>query len=120
MKRKECRREKEVVHRMQLDAAQGRNDQHEKEKEEQRHRRKETDAPRQWSGLQMFRHGHRDLVTGNQVLVIPIEDPPVRSLSFLRRGQCIVRKIYVLEVCGHLQREIAYLRDAVRSIVSAD
>src|SRR5574341_2466067 len=106
MKREERGREKEIVHRMQLDAAQGRDDKHEKEKEEQRNRRKEADPARQRARLQLFGHRHRDLITGYQVLVIPIQFPTISRLVLLRRRQGVVWKINVFKVRGHLQRKV--------------
>src|SRR5437773_10027810 len=109
VKRKECRGEKEIIHRMQFDTAQRGNDEHEKEKEEERNRRKKTNAARQRSRLQFLGHSHRDLVAGNQVLVIPVQLPAVRGLGFPGRRKRVIRKVNLFEVRDHLQREIAYL-----------
>src|SRR5260370_14127502 len=51
VKRKEGSGEKEIIHRMQLDAAQRRDYEHQKEKEEERNWRKETNAASQRSRL---------------------------------------------------------------------
>ena len=58
---KERRSQKEIVHRMQLDTPNRAQNEHHKEKEEQRNRRKETDLPGQRSWLQLVRHLHPNL-----------------------------------------------------------
>src|SRR5260221_14707297 len=92
--------EEEVIHRMQLDATHGGDDEHEKEKEEERDGRKETDAAGQRSRLQLLRHGHRDLIPGNQIYEFPIEIAAIRCLMLLGRRKRVVGKIDVFEVRG--------------------
>src|SRR5262245_61284591 len=116
VKSKECRRQKEVVHRMQLNAAHCRDDQHQKEKEEQRDRSEETNSPRQRSWLQMLRHGHRDLVPGNQVAEFPIQDPAISGFVLFSRRERVVGKIDVLEVGCHQKREVFYLSHIWRGL----
>ena len=69
MEGKECAGEKEVIHRMQLDIARGRNDEHQEEEEKERDGREETDLSGERSRLQLLRHDHRNLKTRDKVLV---------------------------------------------------
>src|SRR5215472_13014988 len=81
---KASRGEEEVVHRMKLDAAKlGKNKDNEKE-EQQGNRRKVTDLTGKRSGLQPFRHGQGDVVSRNQVLIIPAEFPAITRGVFFR------------------------------------
>src|SRR6476646_1465397 len=109
MERKEGRREEEIIHRVQLDAAHGGDDQHDKEEKEERDRREETDLARQWSRLKFFRHHHGDLITGNQVLVRPNQIPPAAAFVFLGRRKSVVREINIFKVRLHLQAKVAHL-----------
>jgi len=53
--------QEEVVHRVEIDTPEGGDDEDQEEKEEERYRSRVADLARQWSGLELFRHGHSDL-----------------------------------------------------------
>src|SRR5437667_5586223 len=110
MERKERARQEKIVHRVQIVAAQRGQYEHQEEKEEQRHGSEIADSPRQWAGLQLLRHLQRDVESGHQILVIPLQLPAVRRLPFFRRRKRIVRKIKTGKIRFHYQMEIVRLR----------
>ena len=80
-----------------------------KEKEEQRNGREKTDLPGQRTGLQFFRHGHSDLISGNHVLVAQVDPTRFAGFFLCRRGSNLLREINALEICVHVQRKVANL-----------
>src|SRR6266705_5290965 len=80
MKRKEGACQEEVIHRVQIVPAQRRQNEHQKEKEEQRHGREVADPPCQRSRLQLLRHLQCYVEPGHQILVIPLQLPAARRL----------------------------------------
>ena len=118
MKREERAGEKEIVHRMQLDAAQRRDDEHQEEKEQQRHRREVADPSGQRPGLQFLRHDHADLKAREQVLRLPGQFPAVLGRFLLRRRQGVVGEIDVFEIGRHLELEVAHLGDFVAEVIA--
>src|SRR4030095_8158007 len=81
VKGEERGREKEIVHRVKLDAAQGGDDEHQEEEKEERDRSKETDPAGKRTGLKFFRHDHRNFVTRKHICVGPGQIPAVAVLS---------------------------------------
>ena len=58
MKGKEGPGQKEIIHRVQIDATHGGDDEHQEKEKEQRNRGKEADLSGKRSWLQLLRHGH--------------------------------------------------------------
>src|ERR1044072_2136091 len=106
MEGEESGREEEVVHRVKVDAAHRRDDQHQEKEKEERDRRKETDSTGQWAWLKFLGHDHRDLITRDEVLVTPRQLPTVISLMLFGRRESVVRKVDVFEVSLHLERKV--------------
>ena|SRR5256885_4783447 len=109
MKCKERACQEKIVHRVQVVAAQGGQDEYQEEKEEQRHRREIADSSRQRTGLELLRHLQRDVESGHQVLIIPLQFPAVRGLPFFGRRKRIVREIETGKIRVHQQVEVARL-----------
>ena len=84
MERKERARQEEIIHRMQIKSAQRGKNEHQKEKEEERYRRKVRNPTSQGPGLQFLRHLQRNVESGNEVLVIPLQFPALRGLPLFR------------------------------------
>src|SRR5215831_18703432 len=75
VKGEERRREKEVVDGVKIYVADGRDDEHQEEKEEQRNGRRIADFAGKGTRLQFLRHGHAGLKAGNEATVLPCELP---------------------------------------------
>src|SRR5215467_3303921 len=103
VERKEGSAKKEVVHRVQIEVAQSRNDENQEKKEEERHGSEEAYLARQRPGLKLFGHRHSDCVARQQVLVIPIQLPAACRIALLSGSECVVREVDVLEVRRHPQ-----------------
>src|SRR5687767_1550483 len=103
--------QKQIVHRMKLDAANSCDDEHQIEEKEQGHRREETDTSGKWSWLKFLRHYHSDLVSGQQIRVTPAKRPPILGFVLRCRGNRVIRKIHILEVCFHVEIEVSDLCD---------
>src|SRR6202041_3155381 len=117
MKRKEAACEKEVVHRMQIDAAnRGENEQYEKEKQ-QRYRGESADSACERSRLQFLRKRDPYFVAGYQILVTPNQLRAAADFVFLRRRKGIAGKIETFEVRGEPQLEITNLAHFVAKTV---
>src|SRR6266436_9325460 len=101
MKREERAGQEKIVHRMQIVAAQRGEDEHQEEKEEQRHGSEIADSSRKRPGLQLLRHLQRDVESGHQILEIPLQLPAVRRLPLLRRRKRIIRKIETGKIRFH-------------------
>src|ERR1700733_7705633 len=118
MKGKERCSQKKVIHRMQIDTAQGGDDEYKKEKEKQRHRSEEADLSRQRAGLQLLRHNDSDGVSRDQIRVVPSEVPAIAEFAFCGGRKSVLWKVDVFEVCANVQREVTNLRDSVSEIVA--
>src|SRR4029434_5061480 len=70
VKRKKRAGKEKIVHRMQVNAAQRGKNEDQKEKEEERHRSKIGNPPRQRPRLQFLRHFQRYITTRHYILVI--------------------------------------------------
>src|SRR5437016_10201028 len=103
---------------MQIDAADRRNDEHEKKEEEQRNRRQVTDLARQWAGLQLLRHEHADLISRHQVLVIPIQIPALVFWNLTGRGARVFGKVNVFEIRLYGEAEVAELLDIAAETIT--
>src|SRR5713226_920527 len=93
MKCKERTGQKKIVHWVQIVTAQRGQDEYQKEKEKQRHGSEIADSSRQRTRLQLLRHLQRDVESGHQILVVPLQLPAVRRLPFFGRRKRIVREI---------------------------
>src|SRR5246127_5171794 len=117
MKREKGACEKEIIHGMQVDAANRRqNKQHEKEKQ-QRYRSEGADSARQRAGLQFLRQRESDFVTRYQVLVTPDQLRAATALVLLRRRKRVPGKIEAFEIRTEPQLEIAHLAHLVAKAV---
>src|SRR5882757_3100903 len=111
VKCKERACQEKIIHRVQIVSAQRGQDEHQEEKEKQRHRGEIADSSRQRSGLQLLRHLQGDVESRHQVLIIPLQLPPVCRLPFFTRRKRIVREIKTGEISFYQQVEVASLRD---------
>src|SRR5882724_1385645 len=118
MKRKECSRQEEIIHRMQIYVAQCGDDEHQEEKEKQRHGGEVADLTRQRTRLQLLRHGHPNLESRNQIRVAPRQVPPLRSFVLAGGRERVVGKVNIFEVRVHGEIEILHLRHAISQLVS--
>src|SRR5438445_4172491 len=98
MEGEKCRREKEIVHRVQVDIAQRRQDKDHKKEQQQRDRREAADIAGQRSRLKFLRHGHADFETRNQALISPTEFPSRWLITLLGRRERVEREVDLLEV----------------------
>src|SRR5262249_21395293 len=114
----ERRGQEEVVHGVDVNAADGGDDEHQKEEKEQRDRRKEADAPGQRAGLELLRHDHADLIAGKQVLVVPVQLPAIGGFTFLAGRESVVGEVDVLEIGRHGQMEVAHLGNLIAEFVA--
>ena len=118
MKRKERGCQEEVVHGMQVNAAQRSNDEHQEEKEEQRDGSEVADLSCQWPRLQLLRHSHTDLESRNQVRVAPGQVPAVSSRVFAGGRERVIGEVNVFEICVHCESKILHLRHTLGQFVS--
>src|SRR5579864_8142940 len=117
VKRKKGACKKEIIHGMQVDAANRRqNKQHEKEKQ-QRYGSEGADSPRQRTGLQLLRKRESDFVARYQVLVTPDQLRSSPASILLRRRKCVLRKIEPFEIRCEPQLEITNLAHLVAKTV---
>src|SRR6266704_6774 len=117
MKREERACQEEVIHRVQIVAAQRGQNEHQKEKEEQRHGREVADPPRQRSRLQLLRHLQCDVEPGYQILVIPLQLPAARRPPLFRRRKRTVREVETGKIRLHQQAEVARLRNFLAALL---
>src|SRR5437867_387302 len=103
---------------MQIYIAQCGDDEHQEEKEKQRHGSKVADLSRQRTRLQLLRHGHPNLESRNQIRVAPRQVPPVRSFVLAGWRERVVGKVNVFEIRMHGESEILHLRHAISQLVS--
>src|ERR1700746_1222144 len=117
MKREKGAGKKEIIHGMQVDAANRRqNKQHEKEKQ-QRYGSEGADSARQRAGLQFLRQRKSDFVTRYQVLVTPDQLRTATAAILLRRRKRVPGKIEAFEIRSEPQLEIAHLAHLVAKAV---
>src|SRR5688500_16331791 len=118
MEGEERRCQESVVHRMEVDAADGDDDEHHREKEQQRYRGEEGDLTGERPGLEFLRHVHADLESREEIRVAPLQSPPATLLDLLGRGKRVLREVDVIEVRAHCQLEIAHLGDVIAEYIS--
>src|SRR5207247_6430799 len=104
-KRKEGACQKEVIHRVQIVPAQRGQNEHQKEKEEQRHWREVADPSRQRSRLQLLWHLQGNVKPGHQILVIPLQLPAARRLPLFSRRKRTVREVETGKIRLHQEVE---------------
>src|SRR5688572_23766079 len=103
---------------MEIDAADSDDDEHHREKEEERHRSKKRDLPRQRTRLELLRHAHADVESGQQAGVAPAQTPAIAFLRFLRWRKSVFGKIDVVEVRAHHELEVAHFGNVISEHVS--
>src|SRR6185503_7639601 len=118
VEREKSARQKEIVHRVQIDAAHGGDHKHDKEEKQQRHRRKVTDPAGQRSRLELFRQNHADLKAGEQILRYPRQLPAVFCFLFQRRRQGVIWKVDIPKIGCQLQLKIAHLRHPLAELIA--
>src|SRR5258706_14132026 len=93
MKREEGGSQEEVVHGVEVDVAQGAEDEHQEEKEEEGDRGEEADFSGEGTGLEVFGHGHADFEAGEEVFVGPGEIPARGGLVFFGGGESVLAEV---------------------------
>src|SRR5438876_12184778 len=117
MKAEECRADEKVIHRMKFDLLDGSENEEEEEKEKERDRRGEADLAYPGAGIELARHNHAYLDAGEQVRILPCQFPPLTGLFLAGRRNAARRKIYLLEISVHDQREILDLIDIFAEVI---
>src|ERR1041385_5492415 len=118
MKSEEGRGQEEIVHGVEVNTAQSRDDEHQEKEEEQGDRSEVTDFTSQWAGLELLRHSHADLKSRDQIVVVPCEVPAIGGQLFRGGRKRVLCEINVVEVSVHVQREITHLGNAVGQLVT--
>src|SRR5882672_3042423 len=113
MEREEGGGEEEVVHGVEIDVAQGGEDEHQKEKEEEGNGSEETDFSGERAGLEMFGHGHAELQSGEKVFITPCQVPAGIGLVLFCGRERVLGEVDGFEVGVHVENEIFDLGNAV-------
>src|SRR6266481_6479970 len=111
-------RQEEVVQRVQIEVAQRIEDEHQKEEKEQGDGSEVADLSGQGTGLQLFRHGHADLKSRQQIGISPRELPPVRGALLLGGRERVVGEVDVFEIRRHAKHEVVDVCNAVAQFVA--
>src|SRR5436309_9850431 len=103
---------------MQVDAAERGDQEDDEEIEEERDRREVANLAGERAGLEALGHGHRDLVAGDEVAIVPGEQPSGTGLLFGGGRERVVGEIDIAEVGFYAEGEVADLRDIVAETVA--
>src|SRR5262245_27272294 len=106
VKAEERRADEEVVHRVQLDPFHGRQHENHEEEQEERDRRGESDLADPRTRIEFARHDHPDFYARKQVVVLPLQLPTWTLRRLLCGREAALRKIYLVEICPHREREV--------------
>src|ERR1700722_5483568 len=118
MKGEKGRCQEKIVHRMQIDLANRRNDEHQKKEKKKRHRRGVANFPRQRPGLQLRGHSHTDLKARNQIRVLPGQLPAAGNELLGSGRERIVGEINLPKIGLHGKHEIARLDNSLSPLVA--
>src|SRR5258708_313688 len=102
---------------MDINPADSSNDEHQKKEKEKRDRREKADASGQRPGLKFFRHHHANLVSREQVRLVPMKVPARSSLAFFTGRESVIRKVNIFEVRGHPEIKVADLGHLLAKLV---
>ncbi len=78
------------------------------EEEQQRHRRAEAQSRRERSWIELLRHLHPQVESGDQALVLPLQIPAAIILILARRRDAACREVNVVTVGVHVCLEVLH------------
>src|SRR5258708_5117285 len=111
-------RQEEGVQRGENGGAQRIEDENKKKKKKKGDGGGGAELSGQGNGLQLFRHGHADLKSRQQIGISPRELPPVRGALLLGGRERVVGEVDVFEIRRHAKHEVVDVCNAVAQFVA--